>query len=224
MNLSVLIFLMILMFFTQILSKKVKNKKYKPLLLKIAGYTSLLYLIVFVIFLSIDIFRYKEYRTSGYSYAIKSEGREYTFNTDMYLIKDRLTGEFYIQLADRYKTHFALYSGGYLVNFILIDSGDYTIDKDNSIRLGTSFKYLNESESCNDIIVRNDRRQCNMIIKYQGKELNFKSSYKNIDPQLKDLDYRYGYSFTELKEIFGLTIDIEIDEGNKIVYFVKNKK
>ena len=34
MDFKILIFLMILMFFTQILSKKVKNKKYKPLLLK----------------------------------------------------------------------------------------------------------------------------------------------------------------------------------------------
>ena len=221
MDLTVLMILMILMFFTQILSIKVKNRKYKPLLSKIAGYMSLLYLIAFVFIIPISIFRYKEYRTSGYSYAVKADGKEYIFSTDMYLIKDRLNGEFYIQLVDRYKTHFALYSGKYLEDLILIDSGDYTVDKDNSIRLETPFRYLNESESCNDIIFRNDGRQCNIMIKYHGKTLNFKSSYKNIDPQLKDLNYKYGYSFTELKEVFGLTIDIEIDKGNKIVYFVK---
>ena len=209
------------MFFTQILSQKVKNKKYKPLLLKIAGYVSLLYLSAMIIIISISIFRYKEYRASGYSYAVKTGGKEYIFSTDMYLIKDRLNGEFYIQLANRYRSYFSLYSGKYLEDLILIDSGNYSIDEDNSIRLGTPFRYLNESESCSDIIFENDDRECDITIEYRGEKLNFRSAYKNIDPQLKDLDHRYGYSFTKLKEIFDLTIDIEIDERNKIVYFVK---
>ena len=218
-----LIFLLLLIII-QIISYKINNKKYKFILSKISGYISVLYILIFIFFILSDIFRYKEYRKSEFHYVVKNNNEKYIFDTDMYLIKDRLTGEIYIKLIDRYKNRFSFFSGRDLENLILLDNGNYIIDKDSKVRFHETYLYLIQDDNCGTLFWKKDKKQCKITIEYKGKKLALVSSSQKIDSQLKDLDYQYGFSFEKLKKLFDLSLVIEIDDKNKIVYFIENEK
>lgn len=216
-----IIFSLIIVF--HILSRKAV--KYHSFFMKLAGYTGLIYIIIFIISLLETSLRYKIYPPSSYQLVLK-EGPK-TYPTDYYIpfIYDRLTGEIYIGLVHMRKTHSSLSDGSEFNTLFLIDNREYNFRK-GDFRLNYNPDYVTHSKNQCGLAFKKEDINCDILLKYNNKTLSFHFTGNFIDPKLKEIADNgtyYGYAFSSFKSFFNVNLSVVRDDDKKVIYLVRDE-
>ena len=185
-------------------------------------------------------FRYKNYLYADYVFMLKDNGKVFKMDDQIQLVGDRITGDNYILLGlrktwsygDQIQKVFMLASSGYKVKdtdskfYDGILSPDFS--KENPVKITEIKKEINVHKTEEAEI---------LDINYNGKSKSITLEPGNKNPEFKSFSFwicsgrrngyscgnprGYGISFKKLKDEYGLNLDIEIDNKEKIVYFVK---
>ena len=206
---------------------------------KLYGMLFVLAIVGVVYYAFLGSFRYKNYLYSDYVFMLKDNGKVY--KTDqIQIVGDRITGENYVLLGLSKN-----WSYGYQVQqvFKLASSGYKIETSDSKFYDGIiSMDYLKENpvkvtKVKNEINVHKSEEIEILDINYNGKSGTLTLDPNNKSPEFKSFSFwicskryngyscgnprGYGISFEKLKSEFGLNLDIEVDNREKIVYFIK---
>ena len=184
-------------------------------------------------------FRYKNYLYSDYVFMLKENGKVYKMDP-VQLVGDRITGKRYVLLGLSKS-----WSYGHEIQKIFMFAGsDYKINntdsrfydgiltpdysKENPVKITEIKKEINihKSEEVEILDINYNGRNETMTLEPNNKNPEFKAFSFWICSKRRN-GYScgnrrgYGIDFEKLKNKFGLNLDIEINNREKVVYFIK---
>lgn len=193
-----------------------------------------------VILIILGSFRYKNYLYSDYVFMLKDSGKVYKFENKFQIVGDRITGEQYLLLGLGQNWTY----GNEVRNMFMIANSNYEIENTDSKFYDGILQMCYSGE--NPVNLEKVEKEINLHkkestekveIRYNGKTGSFTLTEKNENPEFKSFRFwicskryngyscgtpkGYGISFKKLKEDFGLNLGIEVDNREKIVYFIK---
>jgi hypothetical protein len=185
-------------------------------------------------------FRYKNYLYSDYVFMLKDKGKIYKLDNQIQLVGDRITGENYILLGLSKNWTY----GHEIQKIFMLDNSNYRIQNTDSkfydgiLQMDYSTENPVKITKTENEISLHEKEETEILdINYKGKHETLILEKNNKNPEFKTFRFwicsrrrngkscgnpkGYGISIQKLKEKFGLSLDIEIDNKEKAVYFIK---
>ena len=210
---------------------------------KVFGLLFALAIVAVVYYAVLGSFRYKNYLYGDYVFMLKDKGKVYKLDNQLQLVGDRITGDSYILLGLSKTWSY----GHELQNIFMLANSNYKIESTDSKFYDGILKMDYSGE--NPVTITKIENEINIHkkeeieiadINYNGKHGILELTPVNNNPEFKSFSFwicskryngyscgnprGYGISFEKLKNEYGLNLGIEIDNREKIVYFIKEKK
>ena len=185
-------------------------------------------------------FRYKNYLYSDYVFMLKENGKVYKMDSQVQLVGDRITGKRYVLLGLS-KT----WSYGHEIQKIFMLAGSNYMIENTDSKFYDGILSTNYSEEY-PVKITKVKKEINIHkseeieivdINYNGRNKIITLEPNNKNPEFKAFSFwicskrrngyscgnpkGYGIDFEKLKNEFGLNLDIEINNREKVVYFIK---
>ena len=185
-------------------------------------------------------FRYKNYLYSDYVFMLKDNGKVYKIDGQVQLVGDRITGNNYILLGLSKHWNY----GHEIKEMFLLANSNYKIENadskfyDGILKMSYSKDSPVKIEEVEKEINLHKKEEIEIVnIDYRGKSGTITLGPNKTDPEFKSFSFwicskrrngvscgnprGYGISFEKLRSEYGLDLNVEIDNREKVVYFIK---